>query len=71
MNITQQQIQELPLKERRQFGAEANYFLSKEYFAHKRRKRTMLARTLTELEIDDGNRNDRISSLRCSVSDHS
>ena len=53
MNITQQQISELPLKERRQFGAQVNYYLSKEYFASKQRKQTMKARTLTELEIED------------------
>ena len=53
MNLTLQQIQELPLKERRQLGACINYFTSKNYFAHKRRVKVMTARTLTELEIED------------------
>lgn len=52
MNATLQQIQELPIRERRQFGAAANYFVSKQYFAHKRMKRVQTARTLIELEID-------------------
>jgi hypothetical protein len=59
MNITLQQIQALPLKEHRQSGAQINYFLSKEYFAHKRRKQVMQARTLTELEIQDEDRNNQ------------
>ena len=54
MDVTLKQIAELPLKERRQSGATTNYFLSKEYFAHKRRKKVMQARTLIELEIEDG-----------------
>ena len=43
MNITLQQIQALPLKERRQLGGRINFFLSKEYFVSKMRKKTMTA----------------------------
>lgn len=53
MNATLQQIQELPIRERRQFGADVNYFNSKQYFAHKRMKRVQIARALIELEIED------------------
>lgn len=60
MNVTLRQIQALPLKERRQFGACVNYFNSKEYFAHKRRKRTMEARTEIEQGVDNAeNRNNK------------
>lgn len=40
-----------------------SYFTSKNYFAIQRRKKIQLARTLTELEIEDGNRNERIDSI--------
>ena len=53
MTLTQQTIAELPLKERRQLGAEANYFLSKEYHASKRNKNIMTARTRAELGVED------------------
>jgi hypothetical protein len=56
MNLTQQTISELPIQERRQFGTQVNYFLSKEYFASKQRKKVQIARTRAELGVeDDGN----------------
>jgi len=63
MTLTQQTIAELPLKERRQLGAEANYFLSKEYHASKRNKNIMTARQ----EIEHGT--DRISSIQSNRGD--
>ncbi len=53
MNITLQQIQELPTQERRQLSANINYYNSKEYFAHKRRKQIMTAITLIEQGVED------------------
>ena len=50
MNITLQQIQELPLKERKQLGAAINYFNTKMYLSSKRRKRTMQSIQETENE---------------------
>jgi len=41
MNLTLQQIQSLPDKEKRQLKADVNYILSKEYSLHKRRKQMM------------------------------
>jgi hypothetical protein len=65
MTLTLQQIQELPIRERRQSysNSEINYFLTQEYRRHKQRKQVMIARTMAELEIDY-DRNDRISSLQ-------
>jgi hypothetical protein len=51
MNLTLKQIQELSLKERRQLGANINYFLSNMYFVSRRRKRQMQA--IQELENED------------------
>ncbi len=58
-NLTLRKLDELPVRERRQFNADTNYFLSKQYFAHKRRKEVMQARTLTELEIEDEDNSNR------------
>lgn len=50
MTLTLKQITELPLKERRQLGACINYFMSKEYSVHKRRKCIMKAKQELEHE---------------------
>ena len=51
MNLTLKQIEELPLKEKRQLRACINYFNTTEYLASKRRKKVMQA--IQEIENAD------------------